>query len=181
MSAAHRDETGLFWQMFHIVAAFSFAGFVCFFAAQDVVPLLSAPLAEAMPNGQPRMVFTSVQDMFLLHTQVALAAGLLAAVPVIAFHSLSGEGAAGRFAVALLSLALFAAGLAYALSIHVPGEFREMIEFWPGLPDGPDFSMRDWTSYGLKIGMIMGLVFQLPLVIYAFVRRGLPADQSAQG
>ena len=127
-------------------------------------------------NPDIKIVATTPFDVILLQAKIGIFVGILLAIPVVIYYGRDALRARGwwpaedvarwKLAVpALLSVVLFAAGLAYAYYLFFP----LMLGFLAGNAVNagfqPSWSIVKWTQFIAFLGFSFGLAAQLPLAM----------------
>jgi len=151
---------------------------LCYRFAQPLFEALAAPLARALPPGS-RFVFTELTEAFLTYFKVALWGGFVLSSPVI-FHQMwrfvepglyrKEKALVGRFA--LWSAAGFLGGIAFGYFVALPAIFSFLLSFGRSLVL-PMPSMKETLSFVLRMLLLFGVMFELPLVMFLGGRAGL--------
>ena len=149
------------------------------FAATCVAFAWSKPLVAWLAQPVGRLVFVEVQEALVVHLKVALAAGCLAASPVIAYHvwefvSVGLQSRERRLARQLIpwSAALFIGGAVFGYALMIPQLMRVFLSFSsPTLQ--PMISVNSYLSFIVWIVLAFGLAFELPLVMWGLSRLGV--------
>ena len=125
------------------------------------------------------LVILAPAEGFLTHLRIAVYVGTAAAVPFFAYHALAFvmpglEPGERRLLMTLVPVAvvLFAAGVAFGFAAVLPFALRFFLGF-AGEGLEPMISVGRYVSFVAGVTLPFGLVFQLPVVIYALARVGL--------
>lgn len=149
-----------------------FAGFVvCYFFAEPVMEFLRRPLFAALPPEQQRLYFTHLFENFLTHLKIAGYMAVFALSPyffweIWAFVS-PGLYAKERKLVIPFVLAatfFFVGGGAFAYYVLFPVGFKYFVNFG-GPHDVPLLTIDAYYSTALKLILLFGLSFELPVLI----------------
>jgi sec-independent protein translocase protein TatC len=163
----------LMWVIGAMMASF----FGCWYFARDIFDFLAVPIYRFLPAGQ-KLVMLKVGDAFMLYVKVAMLAALFIAAPVILYH-LWRFVAPGlyrreqRYALGFIvsGTGLFVAGGAFAYYVAFP----YTVEFLLGV--GTEFTLAitgaSYLSFLMTIILGLGLMFELPLVIFFLARVGV--------
>ncbi|MGH2669135.1 MAG: twin-arginine translocase subunit TatC [bacterium] len=115
----------------------------------------------------------------------ALIVGMLVASPFIAYHiaafvapALHANERRVVATIAPMSLVLFLAGAAFAVGVIVPVALRFLYSYAGALDAEPFARPGDILTFTGLTGLLMGLAFQLPLVMTALSRVGLVEPRS---
>ena len=136
-------------------------------------------LNHALPEGRRRPVTLGVGEPFLTSIKISLYAGFALALPVVLWQVWSflapalrqGTSRTVAFFVAF-STALFAGGVAFAYWIALPAAVHFLTTYDSALYD-IEVRAKDYYSFAVMVLVSVGLVFQLPILILAFVRLGV--------
>lgn len=146
--------------------------------ARDWYALLAEPMIAALPQGG-QMIATDVVGVFLVPVKVTLMLAFLIALPVVLWQAWAFI-APGLYqhekslAVPLMvaSLALFAAGMAFAYFVVFPSVFVFMAAI---APEGVAWmtDIDKYLSFVLTTFMAFGFTFEVPVVVIVLVRMGI--------
>lgn len=171
----HLDE--LRQRLIRAVVAVLLAVAACWSWSSEILHFIIQPLRTSFPD--VRFIYTGPTEGFVLHMKAAFVAGLFLAAPFI-LYQIWAYIAPGlyphekRYVVPFVALGslFFAAGGAFGHLVLFPATFRflgqftsEELEYLPRLAEY--FSFYFWFVVGL------GVVFQLPVVIFVLSRIGL--------
>lgn len=155
------------------------AGFVVAFAfIERLFGFIMRPLQEVLPDGG-RLIYTEPAEAFLLYMKVAALVGLLLATPVVLYQvwMFVAPGLYAnekKFAIPFVLFAsiFFMAGAAFSHYMVFPwawqffaGFTTDYMQFMPRIQ--PVFSLY------VKLMLAMGLVFQLPTLVFFLARVGV--------
>lgn len=151
---------------------------ICYTKAEPIYRALLAPLISHLPPDS-RMIFTELTEAFLTYFKVALWGGFLLASPVI-FYQMWKFVSPGLYRkerkVLLLfsfwSTAALVSGMAFAYFLAVPVIFTFFLSFG-GSTILPMPSMRESLSLVLRILILFGVMFEIPLVLFLAGRAGI--------
>lgn len=126
-----------------------------------------------LPAFHVDLVNTGLARQFILHVQMSFAAGVIAASPYVLFEFFrfilpALYDAERRYFLPLLtgSYAMFALGAMMSYGLLFPLTFR-FLGTYQVSPDVPNFITLDsYISTLLSMTLAMGLVFQLPIVVW---------------
>jgi sec-independent protein translocase protein TatC len=142
-----------------------------------IFPFLIRPMQQMLPSG--KLITTEASEFFMLWMKVGFLAGLLIAMPVVAYQVwlfvapglYSHEK---RFAVpfVLFSSIFFFAGAAFSHYIAFPVTWTFFINFSTAYVD---FMPRAGPAFSLYVKMLLGfgLIFQMPVLVLALARMGV--------
>lgn len=150
---------------------------VAFFVSDYIMEILLQP-AKTLDNPLDLQVL-EVQGMFMIKLQIAFIAGLVSSLPLIV-HQVWGFIAPGLYEhekhflpiVMIVTFVLFMIGLTFAYLMFIP----LAISFLTDL--GPDYikfnvSINSYISFVLRLCLLMGAVFEMPLLALLLSKMGL--------
>jgi len=153
--------------------------------------LVTAPIFDALVKlgYQPVLIALRPQDRFLAYIKVCVVLSLVIASPVILYHFwkfvAAGLYPRERRYVHLIfpfSAASFVAGVLFAYYVLVRFGLRFLYSFGDSEHLRTTPTVRDNVDFVIKMSFVMGLVFQLPLVILGLEKIGVvTVEQLARG
>jgi sec-independent protein translocase protein TatC len=164
-------------RLIHVVAALIVGFGLCWQFHDRLFVFLTSPLRRAYP--QVEFIFTSPSEALMLHMKMAFFVGIFVAAPYIlyqvwAFVSPGLYPHEKAYAAPFIAAGtfFFLAGAAFGHFFLFPLTFRFMVGFGgPGMKFMPRvgeyYTFYSWFLLGL------GLVFQLPVVVFVVSRIGL--------
>jgi sec-independent protein translocase protein TatC len=165
----HIDE--LRARLMRCLAVF-FVGFLaCYFVAEPIMEFLRAPLFAALAEGQRKLYFTSLFENFMTHLKVAGYASVFLLSPYF-FYEIWGFIAPGLYSkerklvLPFISAAtfFFLAGAAFAYLVLFPVGFKYFVTYG-GPADVPLLTIESYYNTVLKLLLLFGLAFELPVLI----------------
>ncbi len=155
-----------------------FVGFLaCWYFAPRIFHWLEEPILQYLPEGE-KLAFTGLVDPFMLYIKVALLAGIFLASPVVLWqlwlfirpglyrHE---RRLAGPFLV--FTTLFFVAGGYFGYRVAFPMVVKFLLEV------GKDFrqviTIQTYFAMMSKILLGLGLVFEMPILIFFLARFGL--------
>jgi sec-independent protein translocase protein TatC len=131
-------------------------------------------------NPHRHLVALTVTESFIVWCKVAIYAGLVLSSPWI-FWQLWMFVAAGlyphekRHVYTFLpfSLGLFVVGVLLCQFVVLPNGIRYLLWFNEWLGVEAELRLNDWLGFAIMLPVIMGLAFQLPLVMYFLYKIGI--------
>jgi sec-independent protein translocase protein TatC len=171
----HLDE--LRKRITHAVAALLVGFLVAFAFANYVFDFVYQHLTANIPGG--KFIYTDPGEGFFLWVKVALVSGILLSSPYIMwqvwlFIAPGLYSKEKRLAIPFVvsSSSLFVAGFAFSHYVLFPAAWKffasfsnEYMEFMPRIDPV-------WDMY-VKLGLGMGLVFQMPVIMFVLARLGI--------
>jgi sec-independent protein translocase protein TatC len=165
----HLDE--LRSRLMRCLMAF-FVGFVlCYLVAEPILAVLRKPLFDALPPEQRKLYFTSLFENFMTHLKISGYAALFLFSPFY-FYQLWGFIAPGlypkerKLVVPFVSAAtfFFIAGACFSYFVLMPVGFYYFVHY--GSPtDVPMLTIDSYYSTVLKLMLLFGLAFELPVIV----------------
>lgn len=159
-----------------VVALFvAFLG--CWFVSRQIFDWLAVPIKEALPEGE-KLAFTALADPFMLYIKVAALAAVFVASPVLLFQvwlfvrpGLYARERRLAVPFIVFTTLFFLAGGYFGYLVAFP----MVVRFLLGV--GQDFqaviTIQSYFSMLSKILLGLGLVFEMPMLIFFFARIGL--------
>ncbi len=149
-----------------------FAGFVlCYFWSEPILALLRRPLFEVLPESERKLYFTSLFENFMTHLKIAGYASVFVFSPfffyqIWAFASPGLTRKERKWVIPfVLSASLFFVGGAlFAYFVLFPVGFKYFVNYG-GPADIPLLTMDAYYSLCLKLMLLFGLAFELPVLI----------------
>ncbi len=166
------------------------AAIVCLCFGRDILGLVLAPIHEVVSRHGGDLAWIRVQEGFLTYIKLSLVVGVFLASPWVG-HQLWSFVAEGLYKhekkyvslFAPVTVILFIGGVLFCYFIVLPWGLEFLIGFStdvtvPGQAEGtsatkPTLSVGEYLSFFLTISILMGIVFQLPLVMLFLDRLGL--------
>lgn len=156
------------------------AGFsLCYLVSDHLLWVLKKPLFDALPLDQQKLYFTGLFENFMTHLKISGYASLFILSPYY-FYELWGFIAPGlypkerKLVVPFVSAAtfFFLAGASFAYFILFPVGFKYFVKY--GAPsDVPLLTMDSYYSTCLKLLLLFGVAFELPVLIVLLGYLGL--------
>lgn len=149
-----------------------FIGFVAFyFVADPILDVLRKPLFDALPPEQRKLYFTNLFENFLIHLKIGGYASVFFLSPYY-FYELWGFIAPGlypkerKLVIPFIFFAtlFFIGGASFAYFVLFPVGFKYFITYG-GPSDVPLLTIDSYYSTCLKLLLLFGLAFELPVLI----------------
>lgn len=157
-----------------------FLGFIGFyFVADPILAILRKPLFDALPPDQQKLYFTSLFENFMMHLKIAGYASLFFLCPYY-FYQLWAFIAPGLYPkerklvipFVTAATAFFIGGACFAYFALFPVGFKYFVTY--GSPsDQPLLTIDSYYSTCLKLLLLFGLSFEMPVLICLFGFLGL--------
>jgi len=138
--------------------------------------LMIYPLRLSHPR--PRLIFTSPAETIMLSVKIAIAGGIVLAMPVIMYQvwkfvapGLYKNEKTVVLPAVIASTACFLAGIGFAYAM-----MPYMMRFLAGYAGGaiePYFKAEDYMGFIIQIALAFGAVFELPVLSYVLTKAGI--------
>jgi sec-independent protein translocase protein TatC len=160
------------------LAALGIGTAVCYSQAEKIYGVLLSPLMRSLPVDS-HLVFTELTEAFFTYFKVALWGGFVLASPYIFYQAWrfvepglyrKEKGLVVRFAA--WSTAGLLAGMAFGYFAAIPSVFAFLLSYGREVIV-PMPSMRESLSLVLRLLLIFGVMFELPLALYLAGRAGI--------
>jgi sec-independent protein translocase protein TatC len=158
--------------------AFGIGTALCYNFAEDIFRHLLLPLTGALPSDS-HLIFTELTEAFLTYFKLALWGGFVLASPVIFYQAwrFSSPGLYKKERKLILVFAIwstvgFMAGMTFAYFIAIPSIMTFLLSFGRAVVI-PMPSMKESLSLVLRLLLIFGVMFELPLAMYLAGRGGI--------
>ncbi len=149
-----------------------FGGFIlCYSFADPILDVLKKPLFDALPPEQQKLYFTNLFENFLTHLKISGYASLFLLSPYF-FYQLWGFIAPGLYQrerklvlpFVTAATVFFVGGACFAYFVLMPVGFHYFVHY--GSPtDVPMLTIDSYYSTVLKLMLLFGLAFELPVII----------------
>lgn len=172
-------RTRLVRSVFALLVGFA----VCFYFADPILGFLVQPLKDAFPEGEGRLIFTKLPEIFFVELKVGLFAGFMISFPIIA-NQLWAFVAPGLYAkekkaflpFLIATPILFCGGAALAYFVVMPTAFRWFLGFG-GEAGGLEIealpAAGDYLSLVMQFILAFGITFLLPVLLMLLHRAGI--------
>ncbi len=175
----HLDE--LRKRLLHACLGLAVGIAISFVFIDRVFEFIMRPLQEMLPEGG-RLIYTEPTEAFVLYMKIALLAGLVVAAPYIMwqvwlFIAPGLYAKEKRFAIPfiLLSTIGFVGGAAFSHYLLFPWMWKFLASFGETNKDFLMFAPKIESVFSLytKLLLGMGLVFQMPSIVFFLAKMGL--------
>lgn len=162
--------------VYALVAVFG-AFLLCWTYAREIFEFLSRPVHAYLPEGG-KLAFLGITDPFILYVKVAALAGVFLASPVLIYQvyafvapGLYRKERRWSIPFVFAGTLFFLAGGAFAFLVAFPFA----IEFLLGVgePFEAVITVERYFSFLLTVILGLGLMFELPIVIFLFALMGV--------
>lgn len=174
-------------RLLKVVAVLAVAVVVAFVAVVrfDAIAFLAAPIQPYL--GGKKLVFTHPGDSFSISMTVSLGIGFVLASPVIlyqlwAFVSPALYQREKRIVVPILVVGalLFATGVSAAYFLVLPFALEFLLGFQSGSLEAM-ITARDYFDFATSLCLVMGAVFELPIVLTGLTALGVLTPAQLRG
>ena len=160
------------------------AFFICWFFSEQILNFLRRPLQPFLANTQGGLVFTAPMDQFTAHLQVSFFAAVFFSSPywltqIWCFISPGLYKTEKKIFVffCFIGALLFLFGVCFAYFVVFPLVFSVLMNFGSGI-DQPFITIKNYLSFIIRFTLILGLVFEMPLVLVLLCRSGIISSES---
>ncbi len=145
---------------------------------ERIFQFLMQPFIAVMP-AQSSFIFTSVTEAFITYFKISLVAALFLAAPVLLYEvwmfvSPGLYEKEKKYAIPFITFGsiLFLVGALFCYWIVMPFIYRFFVSY-AGQFIIPMPTLKDYMNLSLKMLIIFGLIFQMPLLAYYLARAGV--------
>ena len=172
----HLDE--LRKRLFISIIAILIGFLICWFFSKDIYLFLARPVIQFLPPEDKKLAFTSLTDPFFLYMKVAFLAGIFLAAPVVIGQlwlfispGLYKKEKKYAFPFIIFASLFFIGGGLFGYYVAFPMVCRFLLSW--GEPFRPIITIKEYLAMASKILIGLGLVFELPILIFFLARLGL--------
>jgi sec-independent protein translocase protein TatC len=151
---------------------------LCYYFREELMAVITRPLVAVMPKGT-HLVFTGLPEAFLNYLKISFFSALVLTAPYILYQLWKfispGLYVSERKYVlpfVLSSTILFAGGVLFGYFLVLPPAFSFFMQFSTDFLR-PMLSLREYLSFALKLLLVFGIVFEIPVVIFFLSRIGV--------
>jgi len=151
---------------------------VTYSVKERIFHFLMRPFIEVMPP-QSSFIFTSITEAFITYFKVSIVAALFLASPLILYEvwmfvapGLYEKEKRYIAPFIIFGSVFFLGGALFCYYVTMPVVYHFFVSY-AGKMIVPMPSLRDYMSLTLKMLVIFGLIFQMPLVAYCLARAGI--------
>jgi sec-independent protein translocase protein TatC len=163
--------------LMHIVGALLVGFLACWTFAPQIFDFLSAPIHKLLPEGQ-KLAFFAVTDPFVVYAKVAALAGVFLTWPYVLYRiwwfirpALKRKERLFAVPFVLVSNLFFVGGAAFAYYVAFPFGAEFLLTL--GERFQAVISVQKYLGFLMTIVLGLGLMFQLPMVIFLLSWMGL--------
>jgi sec-independent protein translocase protein TatC len=145
---------------------------------EEIMEFLVAPYVRYLPNGQQKLAYTQITEVFFLYMKVAFVTALFVSAPWI-FYQLWRFIAPGlrpkerRYALPFIlgTSLFFMAGVAFCYLVVLPYTFKFFFDFNKGFNNV--VTVSTFWDFEMKFLLGIGLTFETPVLILLLTRLGI--------
>lgn len=156
---------------------------ICYYFSEGLFQVLALPLKKNLAEGET-LVYTNLPDMFFVYIKTALVGGLLLSSPFLFYQvwiliAPRLDKKAKRLALPFIffSTILFFGGGIFGYFVFFPFGFKFFLsfesEYLQALP-----SVKLYFSFAIKMLLLFGVIFELPVVMFFLARLGAVTPSS---
>jgi sec-independent protein translocase protein TatC len=169
-------------RIIHSAVAIAIGTFVGTTIAKRVLAFAAKPVVKALTDAgfADKLIFTHPAGYLNLWIQTALYIGLILALPYVLFQiwmfvapGLHQRERAGVMGFILPAFALFLVGIVFSYYVILPYMMRFLVSFQGNGPFTPLISMEEYYDLAVTVLLGVGLVFEMPVLIYVLSAFGL--------
>ena len=184
----HPDDTGMTFgehledlrsRLWHALIGVAVALVVCLVFGGKLLEVLKQPIVDALAAAgyEGKLNYFNVVAPFMIYVKVSLIAAVFISSPWVIYHiwqfittGLYPHEKKYVYIYAPFTAGLFAAGAAFSYFILVRFGVRFLVNFGKGLGLHPVLDVNSQLMFVLVLSMVMGLIFQLPIVMLILVK-----------
>ncbi len=160
------------------LAGIGIMSLICFFFSSHIFQLLTAPLKAVI--GEGNLVGLSPAEGFIVKLKVAIAAGFVLASPftfsqVWSFISPGLKESEQRLTIPFITLTTlcFTVGILFCYFLIFPFAFKFFMGEFESIGVQPTIRIGEYLTFSVKLMMVFGLVFELPVITWFLARLNL--------
>lgn len=165
-------------RLLHSLVAITIGATIAYFWAGDIMTLMTRPIRISFP--ELKLIGTGPAEAFMCRLNVSIAGGVLIASPYcflqiwmfVAPGLLQKER---QLAVPFItaSTMFFLSGISFCYFLVLPTAFDFFSSEFVDLGLSPDIRIGEYLPFMVKLLLVFGIVFELPLVAYFMARAGI--------
>src|SRR5467141_2968733 len=162
------------------IAAVALGFFACWWKVEKIYDIMQRPIMDALRNNgmSEKLVYLNPTEPFNLYLKVAALAGLFVTSPFVLYQvwmfispGLYRNEKRYVFPFMFSTVFLFLAGGAFAYKMVYPAALNFLIDY--GKQFQPMITVGEYTDLFLTIVIGMGLVFELPILVFFLALMGI--------
>ncbi|MBN1542612.1 twin-arginine translocase subunit TatC [candidate division KSB1 bacterium] len=150
------------------------ASLVCYLFSKQIITFLRLPAPENF-----KLIYLAPTEGFMIHIKVALFAGLVVALPYVAFEfwrfvvpGLLEKEKKLVLPIVLFTVLCFLAGASFAYTIVVPFGLRFLLGFQTDYLEAT-IAIGKYLGFIVTLLLVFGLVFELPVLAFFLTKIGI--------
>jgi sec-independent protein translocase protein TatC len=151
---------------------------ICYNFKEKLFDVLTYPLTTALPKNS-YMIFTSLPEAFFNYLKISFFAGLMLTSPYVLYQiwkfvSPGLYQSEKKYVLPFVVVAtlLFASGVSFCYFLVLPPAFKFFTEFATDFLK-PMLSLREYLSLALKLLLVFGLMFEIPVFLFFMAKIGI--------
>ena len=160
------------------MAAILITSSICIFISDKLLAILTAPIRQSF--GELQIIGTGPADAFIVGLQVAVLAGFLLALPFLFFQlwrfiepGLVENEKRMAIPFVFFSTVFYSSGVLFCYYIMLPFAFGYFYEQFVSYEMSAQIKIDEYLSFVVKMVLVFGFVFELPIVSYFLARVGI--------
>lgn len=169
-------------RLVRIVIAILIAAIVSYFWADELFAALTRPIRISFAN--LHLIGTGPAEAFLVKLKAAFAAGIVISAPVSFFEiwrfiapGLHLQERKLAMPFVFFSTVFFLAGVAFCYALVLPTAFTFFSGEFASVGVTPQIRISEYLTFALKLILIFGVVFELPVLTYVLARLRIVSSQ----
>jgi sec-independent protein translocase protein TatC len=172
------------------VVGFALGFCLCYSFAQELFGLFAKPLADVLGAGH-RLIYTGLTEAFTTYVKVAAFGALVLSIPLLTWQGwrFVGPGLYENerplfFSALILTPLLFLAGALFAYFVVCPLAYHFFVSFettQTALPIQLEARMGEYLSFVIRLMVVFGLCFEMPLVLLVLARLKIVSRETLLG
>lgn len=165
------------------VVAFGIALVFTYSFKEQIFGILMQPFVAVMPKGSS-FIFTSVTEAFMAYFKLSIVAAVFLASPVVLYElwmfvapGLYEKEKRYVFPFIIFGSALFVIGALFCYFLVMPFLFSFFVDFGGSFVT-PMPSLKEYIGLAIKLLVMFGLMFELPLLVYYLAKIGVIKHQT---
>ncbi len=178
---SHLDE--LRKRLVRILIAVGIGFGACWFVREWLFQIITAPLVRVLPQNS-YMIYTSLPEAFFNYMKISFYASLFLTSP-FTLYQLWKFVSPGLYQkekkyvapFVISSTILFVGGVLFGYYLALPPAYSFFVEFSSDFLK-PMFSLKEYLSLSLKLLLVFGLSFELPVFIFFMAKIGIVSSKT---
>lgn len=148
--------------------------------AEKLLYWLEKPLLDALPQEHRKLYFTGITDKFFVYLKASIYAAIAVGVPYLLWEiwrfvspGLYSKERKLVLPFIFLGSLFFFLGCVFGYTVVIPYGYQFLVNFAPSASEVPLITLSDYFTVTLQLIMMMGIVFELPVVLMLLAKFGL--------